>query len=101
MDRVDRHLGPPVFFSGLSKAHTFSVGSFDRSSAIVTRSAVPWTCFICVIEPASCALKLRMTLKAGERIRTWPSLLPMKRLSEPEQIELKSLLLHNQHVEGL
>ena len=70
MDKVDRHFGPPVFFSDLSNAHTFKEGSFDKASAIVTKSAVPFTCDMCVMEPASCALKLRTTLKAEERIRT-------------------------------
>lgn len=97
IDKVDKHLGPPVFFSGLSKAHTLRTGSFDRSSATVTRSAVPLICLMWVIEPISCALKLRTTLKAEERIRTLPSLPPMKRLSEPEQTELNSLLLQSQH----
>jgi len=97
IDKVDKHFGPPVFFSSLSKAHTLSTGSFDRSSATVTRSAVALTCLMWVIEPVSCALKFRTTLKADDRIRTLPSLPPTKRLSEPEQMELNSLLLQSQH----
>jgi hypothetical protein len=59
---------------------------------IVTNNAVPSTCFMCVIEPVSCAWKVRRTLKEGEMIRTVPSWLPRKRLSEPEQTQLISLL---------
>ena len=97
MPSVDKHFGAPVFFSVLSRAQTFSTGSFNRSSETVTRSAVPSTCFMCVIEPVSCALKVRTTLKVWDRIRTWPSLLPMKRLSDPEQTQLRSLLLPRQY----
>jgi len=46
MPNVDKHFGAPVFFSVCSRAQTFSTGSFDRSSEMVTRSAVPSTCFI-------------------------------------------------------
>lgn len=99
--KVDKHFGDPVFFSVLSRAHTFSTGSFSKSSDIVTSNDVPSTCFICVIEPVSCAGKYLITLKAWERIRTWPSLLPRNRLSEPVQTELKPLLLRCQHVKGL
>lgn len=70
--RVDKHRGAPVFFSVLSKAHTFKIGSFDKSSAMVTSRAVPSTCFICVIEPDSCALKVLTTLKAWDRMCTTP-----------------------------
>lgn len=70
MFRVDWHVGSPVFFTGLSKAHTFNIGSLGRSSYkiseakfehpelhtdIVTNNEVPSTCFICVIEPVSYA----------------------------------------------
>lgn len=82
------HRGMPVFFSSLSNAHTFRTGSLDRSSAIVTSSAVPWTCFIWVIAPVSCALNERTTLKACETMRTTPSALPKKMLSEPETADV-------------
>ena len=50
MPIVHKHLGPPVFFSVLSSAHTFNIGSFDRSSATVTSRAVSGICLICVID---------------------------------------------------
>ena len=87
MDKLDKHFGAPVFFSVLSSAQTLSTGSFDRSSEIVTSSAVPSTCFICVIGPVSWALNVRTTLRAWERMRTWPSLLPIKMLSDPVQTQ--------------
>ena len=59
---------------------------------IVTSSEVPSTCVMCVIDPVSCAWKARRILKDGETIRTVPSWLPRKRLSEPEQTQLISLL---------
>lgn len=93
---VDKHFGAPVFFSVLSRAHTFSIGSFDRSSDMVTSKAVPSTCFMCVMEPVSCALKVRTTLNAWDKIRTCPSLLPTKRLSDPEHTQLSSLLFSRQ-----
>ena len=96
--KVDKHFGDPVFFSVLSKAHTFSTGSFNRSSDIVTNNDVPSTCFMRIIEPVSCALNDLMTLKAWERIQTWPSLLPRNKLSDPVQTQLKSLLLRCQHL---
>jgi hypothetical protein len=36
-DTVERHLGPPVFLSTSSKAHSFRTGSVDKSSAMVIR----------------------------------------------------------------
>ena len=39
-ETVHRHRGMPVFFSGLSKAHTLSSGSLGNSSARVTSSEV-------------------------------------------------------------
>ena len=93
MANIDKHFGAPVFFSVLSRAQALSTGSFDRSSEIDTSSAVSSTCFICVIVPVSCAFQVRTTLNACERIRIWPSLLPMKRLSDPEHTQLNSLLL--------
>jgi len=92
---VDKHFGAPVFFSILSKAQTLSTGSFDRSSDMVTSSAVPSTCFMWVIDPPSYAWKVRTTLKACESIRTEPSLPPRKRLSDPEHTQLRSLLLQD------
>lgn len=68
MPSVDKHFGAAVFLSVWSRAQTFNTGSFERSSEIVTRSAVPSSCFICVIEPVSCALKVLTTLKAWERM---------------------------------
>ncbi len=101
MPKVDKHFGDPVFFSVLSRAHTFSTGSFSRSSDNVTSNDVPSTCFICVIEPVSWALKDLITLNACERIQTSPSLLPRNRFSDPVQTALTSLLLRCQHPEGL
>lgn len=49
----DRHFGPPVFLSGLSSAHTFKIGSLERSSEIVTRSDVPSICLMWVMDPES------------------------------------------------
>jgi hypothetical protein len=49
----------PVFFSVLSKAQTFSTGSFDKSSAIVTNNDVSSTCLMCVIE--ACFMRLEGT----------------------------------------
>lgn len=105
---VDWHVGRPVFFTGLSNAHTFNTGSLEISSYsksdqysfpmphvhtdIVTNKDVPSTCFMCVIEPVSCAWNVRRILKDGESMRTTPSWLPRKRLSEPEQTQLISLL---------
>jgi hypothetical protein len=66
--------------------------AYNMHTEIVTNNDVPSTCFICVIEPVSCAWKARRTLKEGETIRTVPSWLPRKRLSEPEQTQLISLL---------
>lgn len=107
IDSVDWHVGAPVFFSVLSNAHTFKTGSLDRSSygmlakweasgncgsstATVTSNEVPSICFIWVIEPASCALNDLTTLKAWDSIRTTPSELPRKTLSEPEHTQLIS-----------
>jgi hypothetical protein len=69
MLKVDWHVGRPVFFTGLSRAHTFRTGSLGKSSyrisvftpkyiagiytEIVTNKEVPSTCFICVIDPTS------------------------------------------------
>jgi hypothetical protein len=39
---------------------------------------------MCVIAPESCALNERTTLKACETMRTTPSALPKKMLSEPD-----------------
>lgn len=82
---VDKHCGAPVFFSGLSRPQTFSTGSFRRSSAIVTNSDVPSICFICVIEPASCALNDRTILNEEETMWMTPSVDPRKRFAEPVQ----------------
>jgi len=65
---VDKHRGTPDFLSTLSNAHTLSVGSFDRSSAMVTSNDVPSGCFKCVIDPCSCALKEFVTLKDFESV---------------------------------
>ena len=96
MERVDWHLGWPVFFSVLSSAHTFRSGSVDKSSEMVTSSGVPSTCFMCVIGADSWAGKDRTTLNACERIRTTPSELPRKTLSEPEHTQLMSLFCARQ-----
>lgn len=53
------------------------------SSAMVTSNEVPWTCFMKVIWPVSCALNDRTILKDWERMRTTPSELPKKILSDP------------------
>jgi hypothetical protein len=92
MPTVHRHFGPPVFFSILSRAQTFRTGSLERSSAIVMRKNVFGTCFSCTIDAAaeSAALNDRMTLKARERIRTFPLESPKKRLSAPVAIEARS-----------
>ena len=100
MDSVDKHLGTS-FFSILSSAHTFNMGSLDRSSEIVTSRAVPLTCFMWVILPESWARKVRTTLKARDRIRTWPSLLPRKTLSDPEHTLENSLLCGVSQMNGL
>ena len=84
MVRVDWQRGAPVFFSSLSRAQTFRVGSLERSSATVTSKAVPGTCFMYRMEPVSWAWNSRTTLKALETMRTTPSWLPRKTLSEPE-----------------
>lgn len=73
-----------VFFSNLSSAHTFKVGSLGRSSAIVTSNEVPWTCLMCVMAPVSWAWNERTTLKALDTMRMIPSALPRKRFSDPE-----------------
>ena len=92
MPTVHRHFGPPVFFSVLSRAQTFSTGSLERSSAIVMRSDVFGTCLRCVIAAAveSAALKERMTLNARERMRTTPLESPRKRVSPPVAREVRS-----------
>lgn len=82
---VDRQRGAPVFFSVLSSAHTLRIGSFSRSSAIVTRSAVPSSCLTCTIDPVSDALNDRRTLKPEEMMWTKPSVVPRKRFAEPVQ----------------
>lgn len=87
---MDKHRGAPVFFSVLSNAHTLRTGSDDRSSAIVTSSDVDSTCFMCVMEPVSNALKVRTTLNSWESMRTTPSELPRKRFSEPVVMQLMS-----------
>lgn len=89
-DTVDKHFGPPSFFS-VSRAQTFSTGSFDRSSATVTSNDVPPICFICVMDPASCALNERKTRKDEETMCTKPSTVPRKRFADPVQRLDKSL----------
>ena len=82
-ETVDKHVGAPVFFSGLSSAQTFNTGSFSRSSAIVTSNDVPSICLRCVIDPASCALNDCMILNVDETTWTTPSVDPRKRVAEP------------------
>lgn len=60
-------------------------------TAIVTSNDVPSNCFMYVMDPTSCAWKLRTTLKAEDRILTAPSWLPKNRLFDPEQTQLISL----------
>jgi len=69
-------------------------GTFPKPpalTAMVTSNDVPSTCFMCAIEPTSCAWKVRRILKVDERMRTVPSWLPRNRFSEPEQQQLMSL----------
>ena len=96
MPTVQRHFGPPVFFSDLSRAQTFKTGSFERSWAMEMRRDVFGTCFSCTIDaPAeSAALKERMTLKARERMRTLPLASPKKRVSAPVAIEVRLAFDH-------
>src|SRR5580700_3984226 len=97
MPTAHRHFGPPVFFSVLSSAQTFSTGSLERSSAIVMRSDVFDTCLRCVIAAAaeSAALKKRMTLNAWERMRTTPLESPRKRVSPPVVRAVRSFYSSN------
>ena len=88
---VDRHLGKPVFFSNLSSAQTFSVGSLERSSATVTSSCRPSMCFMNVIEPCSWALNERPTVSDREMIRTTPSEVAKNSWSEPAHRAVTSL----------
>lgn len=75
----------PVFLTGLSRAQTFSTGSALRSSPTVTSRLVPSTWRMCEMRIFSWAWKLRTMRQLGPTMRTWPSALPRKRLSEPEQ----------------
>ena len=92
MPTVDKHFGPPVFFSTLSSAHTFITGSFDISSAIVTRKEVFGICLICMTEASgeSAALKVRTTLNARVRTLTRPLESPRKMDSDPVVREVRS-----------
>ena len=104
---VLKHVGIPVFLTGLSSAHTFSNGSPAPSytppvstppaplfptraaqpTATVTSKLVPSTCRICVIPhpaPSSYAGNRRTTFQLGPTMRTSPSGLPRNRLSEPQ-----------------
>lgn len=88
-ETVDRHRGPPSFFS-VSSAQTFNTGSLERSSDTETSRAVPCICRRCVTEPVSWALNDRTIRKAEETMWTKPSVVPTKRFAEPVQMLEKS-----------
>lgn len=82
---MQSNFGPPVLFSVLSNAHTFSAGSVDRFSASVMRYEVSGTWWIWDIVPSgvSEAVNVRTTFKALDSTRTVPLAEPRKRESEP------------------